>query len=121
VSGQEVLVVCPPASGDTLARLLEEHWRVYPVRSVTEALEHLMSYRTSVVICESSLPDGTWRNLLESAPNLIVTARTTDETLWAEVLNLGGFDVLAQPFDEREVNRVVASAWRRTPECGDIS
>ena len=30
--------------------------------------------------------------------------------LWAEVLNLGGYDVLAQPFDELEVRRVVALA-----------
>jgi hypothetical protein len=30
--------------------------------------------------------------------------------LWAEVLNCGGYDVLAQPFDRTEVERVVTSA-----------
>ena len=47
------------------------------------------------------------------APNVIVTAAISDEALWAEVLNLGGYDVLAQPFDSIEVSRVVSSAWRR--------
>ena len=53
-------------------------------------------------------------------PKLIVTCRLADERLWAEVLNLGGFDVLAQPFYAREVVRSVNSAcshwdeeWRK--------
>jgi DNA-binding response OmpR family regulator len=52
------------------------------------------------------------KDLLEEARPLIVTDRAADEALWAEVLNLGGFDVLAQPFDPTEVSRVVASAGR---------
>jgi hypothetical protein len=32
------------------------------------------------------------------------------EELWAEVLNLGGDDVLAQPFDAQEVYHVVSLA-----------
>ncbi len=48
---------------------------------------------------------------LRVRPNLIVTSRLADEGLWAEVLNLGGYDVLAQPFDAEEVYRVVFLAW----------
>jgi hypothetical protein len=44
-------------------------------------------------------------------PRLIVTAPLADEHLWAEVLNLDGFDVLAQPFRPDEVKRVIESAW----------
>jgi hypothetical protein len=62
------------------------------------------------VICERSLPDGEWKDLLGKTPRLIVTSYAADESLWAEVLNLGGYDVLAQPFDEQEVRRVVALA-----------
>jgi hypothetical protein len=65
-----------------------------------------------VVICERSLPDGDWKDLLGKTPRLIVTSDAADEALWAEVLNLGGNDVLAQPFDEQEVRRVVAMAGR---------
>jgi hypothetical protein len=43
---------------------------------------------------------------------LIVTAKLADDRLWAEVLNLGGFDVLAQPFYRGEVTRAVGHACR---------
>ena len=47
---------------------------------------------------------------------LVVTSRIADEWLWAEVLNLGGYDVLAQPFDREEVTRVVRSAVRASSD-----
>lgn len=62
----------------------------------------------SVVICEDVLPDGTWRDVLaaldqvQSPPALIVTSPVAGPHLWAEVLNLGGYDVLAQPFSNQE-------------------
>jgi hypothetical protein len=43
---------------------------------------------------------------------LVVASRLADERLWAEVLNLGGHDVLAMPFDAHEVRRVMESAVR---------
>jgi len=82
------------------------------------ALELLSQRGFAVVICESELADGTWRDLLNSMPvsggrpALVVTSRLADEYLWAEALNLGAFDVLAQPFHPEEVCRVVHAAWR---------
>jgi hypothetical protein len=35
-----------------------------------------------------------------------------DESLWAEVLNLGGYDVLPKPLVRDEVKRVVTLAWQ---------
>ena len=73
----------------------------------------------SVVICEQSLSDGSWRDVLRTAqmhawpPPLIVTSRLADSELWAEVLNLGGYDVLAQPFRAQEVMWSVKNAHRR--------
>jgi DNA-binding response OmpR family regulator len=72
-----------------------------------------------VVIAQSEGSAWNWKTILDHLqravwqPHLIVTSRTADERLWAEVLNLGGYDVLAQPFDRDEVERVVASAARR--------
>lgn len=83
-----------------------------------EASVHIMNSRISVVICEALLPDGSWKDLLArmalSRPPslLLVTSGVADESLWAEVLNLGGYDVLAQPFDAEEVVRVLGSAAR---------
>lgn len=39
-------------------------------------------------------------------------SRLADESLWAEVLNLGGYDVLPTPLVEDEVTRVVWLAWQ---------
>jgi DNA-binding response OmpR family regulator len=69
--------------------------------------------RISIVICESNLPDGTWRDMMNCVgtssekPILIVTSRCADEYLWAEVLNLGGFDVVAKPFNMEELRHVL--------------
>ena len=114
MNNNEVLLVCATAgTGKTLAGILRKgRWAVRPAENAEEALDVLARHTTAVVICERSLPDGDWRDLLHKAPRLIVTARDADDQLWAEVLNLGGYDVLAQPFDEVEVCRVVASAER---------
>lgn len=71
-----------------------------------------------MIFCERNLPDGTWKDLVEAAAaggrraNVIVTSQLADDRLWAEVLNLGGYDVLAKPFDGCELFRALSSAWR---------
>jgi FixJ family two-component response regulator len=35
-----------------------------------------------------------------------------DDRLWAEVLNMGGYDLLMKPFDEREVLHAASMACR---------
>ena len=92
-------------------------WRWHSVASIAEAMSW-MAQRGSpqVMICDQNLPDGSWRLLFEQteilprAPKFIVSSRVADDYLWAEVLNLGGHDVLATPFDQSEVARVVGSA-----------
>ena len=79
----------------------------------------LAEHPTPVAICESDLPDGSWKDLLawlahiSRPPLLVVTSRLADEVLWSEVLNLGGYNVLAKPLVETEVRHVLENAWRR--------
>ena len=86
--------------------------------SYLEAIRMLDQYRAAVAICDTQIPGGTWQRLLANlqaradGPNLIVSSPSADERLWAEVLNLGGYDVLMQPFDRAEVSRVTKMAWR---------
>jgi DNA-binding NtrC family response regulator len=93
------------------------NWRLLHVRSIREATEVLKTNRVPVVLCESVLPDGNWKSLLgcfaqtSDEPLLVVTSRHADDRLWAEVLNLGGYDVLSKPFDHAEVVRVISAAW----------
>jgi DNA-binding response OmpR family regulator len=93
-------------------------WKLLVSPNYREALTFLRQNRIPVVICDNELPDGNWRLLLDSLadltdpPNLIVSSRLADERLWAEVLNLGGYDVLPTPFDTNEVLRVTFMAWQ---------
>ena len=48
---------------------------------------------------------------------MLVVSRHADERLWAEVLNLGGFDVLALPFDRDELKWALSSALRHSPRA----
>ena len=70
-----------------------------------------------VLLCEPDLPDGAWSDLLADTlrlplpPPLIVVARHADESLWMDVLQRGGYNVLGMPFEEREAFRLVSMAW----------
>jgi DNA-binding response OmpR family regulator len=111
-------------------------WRLFEAPDQRRATQCLRRHPVQVVIAKSNLPDGSWREMLGHLrclvcpPLLIVTSRTADEQLWAEVLNIGGYDVLAQPFERDEMVRVVASARRhfdyqperaRTQEAGLVA
>jgi DNA-binding response OmpR family regulator len=95
------------------------HLSVHVAGTLEESLNHLSTLAVAAVLSEDTLPDGDWRNILaglarlSSTPKLIVTSRLADDALWAEVLNLGGHDVLAKPFDTEEVLRVVGYACGR--------
>jgi DNA-binding response OmpR family regulator len=94
-------------------------WKLNACHTLASALTALKKGRVPVVVCESDLQSGTWKEVLEELstlpdpPFLIVTSRLADERLWAEVLNLGAYDVLAKPFDSAEVTRIFSMAWLR--------
>src|SRR5258708_6771565 len=98
----------------------DTNWELREARTYRDALMILCTDRMPVVICESCLPDGNWKDILSQvavlpdAPRLIVTSREPDERLWAEVLNMGGYDVLTTPFEKDEVIRAVS--WS-SPSC----
>ncbi|MDW8129310.1 MAG: hypothetical protein RMI94_02100 [Bryobacterales bacterium] len=93
------------------------NWILYTARGCAEAADLLQRRPIPLILCDFELADGTWRDMLRVLAELpepsllIVTSRTADEYLWAEVLNLGGYDVLLKPYDAQEVVRVVSLAW----------
>lgn len=124
-SGESVLLISPDPddsrylhdvfsdSGDELTSICG----CGPARSV------LRNSRFGAVITERDLGDGTWLDVLSAAqslpypPPVIVASRLADERLWTDVLNRGGFDVLAKPFSRDEVFRVIGHAlnvWSRS-------
>jgi DNA-binding NtrC family response regulator len=72
-----------------------------------------------VILTEANLPDGTWLDVLDVArrvsPNseVIVTDAAADARFWAEALNMGAYDLLAQPFAPAEVQRILSNACSR--------
>jgi len=103
-----------------LRRILDDTgWRLTTADSCHDARRRLASSGAVVAFCEATLPDGTWKDVLdftltpEVTCSLVVTSTLIDPRLWSEVLNLGGFDVLSKPFVEHEVRRVLESVWNR--------
>jgi DNA-binding NtrC family response regulator len=95
-------------------------WKLQGAWTASDGLKAIRRnrYEIPVVICERCLPDGDWKLLLAELdkaavrPSLIVSSRVADVRLWAEVLNLGAFDLLlSPPFVPEEVLRVTESAW----------
>jgi DNA-binding NtrC family response regulator len=83
------------------------------------ARPQLLHQRYDAVVTESNLPDGNWLDVLHLVRDspyetpLIVTDPNADSRFWSEVLNLGAYDVLTQPFYEPEVRRILYNACTR--------
>jgi len=79
-----------------------------------DAVSKLEAGRFPVVLTEAKLEDGTWQDVLSltrhQGAELLVTDAWADARLWAEAINLGAYDLLAQPFQANEVRRVITSA-----------
>lgn len=117
-----LLVVSPFADDHARLRLilLEPDWHISSAANCAEAVSALRDGGVEVVLTERDLPDAHWTALLDEidglpdAPHVIVTATDPDSRVWAEVLNLGGRDVLSKPFDDAEVNRTVSICLQRS-------
>jgi DNA-binding NtrC family response regulator len=96
--------------------------KIHRVSSCRDALTFLTENLVGVFISGCDLPDGNWKNILAgmsglpSAPALIVASHLANERLWAEVLNLGGYDLLIKPFDLKEATRVIGMALRNAED-----
>jgi DNA-binding NtrC family response regulator len=96
--------------------LNDQIWHVEAAANYQQAIARLRCDRMQVVVCESHLADGTWKDLLgqiaaiPDPPALIVSSEAVDEHLLTEVRNLGGYGVLLRPFKGEEVRQMLALA-----------
>jgi DNA-binding NtrC family response regulator len=69
-----------------------------------------------VALLPAALPDADWWalwgsiSLLNPRPALLVYAHTANFQLWSGVLEAGGYDVLVEPFTDREIQGAVLRA-----------
>lgn len=80
--------------------------------TLRQARIELRQKRFDAVLTEATLLDGNWLDILNMTrecpgrPEVIVTDPQADAHFWTEALNLGAYDLLAQPFYEPEVRRI---------------
>ena len=104
----------------SLAQMLDDvSLPVVHANSLKDAASMLEIGHFQVVLTEANLEDGTWLDVLKIARStntqLVVTHPWADARFWAEAINLGAYDLLAQPFFPAEVRRVLTSASSRKP------
>lgn len=69
-----------------------------------------------VAILPAALPNAEWWAfwgelcLLNPRPAILVYARAATFELWTSVLDMGGFDVIVEPFSDREIQEAVLRA-----------
>lgn len=114
-----VLAVVPSERWAEVKRILSHtRWQLRLVNSLYEAVQVMQDFPAAVVLCERRLPDGTWLDVLREAkrispsPQTIVLSEAPDSAFWAEVVNYGGYDVLATPLEPKELYALVPMAWR---------
>lgn len=124
-----VLAITPSDEDHEILRSIffQSNWTIHAARNCVEASGFLSAHDIPVIICERTLPDGTWKDVfalagaLPKPAQVLVASRLADERLWAEVLNLGGYDVLLKPFVPDEVFRSITLAWRHWRDQGNQS
>ncbi|MGC2404552.1 MAG: hypothetical protein WA510_32475 [Acidobacteriaceae bacterium] len=81
-------------------------------------MSHLALSQNSyhVALLPAILPDNGWWSvlgeiaLLNPRPEILVYAHNATFKLWSGVLELGGYDVIVEPFTEEELQRAVTRA-----------
>jgi DNA-binding NtrC family response regulator len=98
--------------------LATPRWEIRFTRGLADLSLAVRATSSGVVISDRCLGDGSsWKDVLAilqgelEHPQLIVADRLANEALWAEVLNLGGYDLLISPFEPDELHRIVSLAW----------
>lgn len=86
------------------------------VPTLHQARAKLREFDYEIVLTEAALPDGSWLDVLHlvrdcpQSLDVVVTDPQADPRLWSEALNRGAYDLIAQPFYEPEVRRILYNA-----------
>jgi DNA-binding NtrC family response regulator len=116
-----LLVMAPERSLPLLEALESCGIDVLAVCDCSEARRMLETQPSvQVVLTDAALPDGDWRRVLEIVVRecanieVVVCSRLGDPKLWLDVLEEGGYDVLVEPYQREEIQRIVEVAAARS-------
>ena len=121
----KVLLVSPPQRRSRLLEILGGALaRMECASGYIDAREKLGAASYDLLLVDTELPDGSWRELLQFGRDsgkvivAVVCSRVGARRLWSEALESGAYDFIAEPYEEQEIIRIVervldrASAWR---------
>ncbi len=112
-----LLVMNQERSSALVNHLARMDANILTARSCGEAARVLRDEpEVRLVLTDLVLPDGSWFDVLNRVGDVkgdatvVVCARVADERLWTQVLEAGGFDLLVEPYQGHEVQRILEAA-----------
>lgn len=92
-------------------------WELTQCTTCRAGLDRLDEKHPPVVVCDEQLGDGSWKTVMEAVhklevrPNVVVVSASPGDSLWAETLNWGAYDLLISPYNAGEAYRLITLAW----------
>jgi DNA-binding NtrC family response regulator len=113
-----ILLVMPRERRDSVLRSLSGSSLEFASAETAKAAKGFLAgpVKYDLAIVDAELPDGSWRDVLRflvasrAGCEMVVCSRCGDEQLWAEVIQCGAFDLVPEPFERQEMQRIIRSA-----------
>lgn len=87
------------------------------VGKLPEVSSALKEFPVGVVVTESEIAEGDWHSVLKTvqqgnaAIQTLVTRSRPDAHFWTDALEAGAYDIITQPLQAGEVQRLILMAW----------
>jgi DNA-binding NtrC family response regulator len=121
-------VAIPGADRSLLAHMGKEHgWDLCFCPALEEALAALPTGDFTVILCDRDQPGLPWRQVLahlvahSPKTSILLVSPVNDDFLWREVVQCGGYDVLARPLRGDSAVQAIHAAARSTSPRLDYS
>jgi len=104
-----------------ISRLVEQSgFQPVHARTVSEIRSVLAKQKLSLIFCDSDLPDGTFRDVLQAAQRgsrvpVVVGSRTGGWEEYCKALHHGAFDLVPTPCGAEEMRRILNQVPRSLP------
>ena len=115
-----LVILCSDADVSLFQRAAVQrtNWNLATAQNWDEAAPLLASSQFAVIVYDRDLPNRDWRqtvrDLTSFSPCILLASKGVDSSLWQEVVQCGGHDVLAKPLEEQGVLKTIDQALRYT-------
>jgi DNA-binding NtrC family response regulator len=107
-----LIVAAQPAAGLLLRQCARRGWTGIAAGLCSEAAATLQAHVPGIILTQDALPDGTWREVFQSAASIrpeamrAVCSSQSTLQLWIDVLAEGGCELLPEPCPDDLLERV---------------